>query len=353
MDNDNLLYSGRGIARGENGSEIGNVTMDVPVQNYVLWGQRVEIFARKTGFAEIAGAFNVTARFWRSSETDPDLGRKLEAGEVEGDSFLSGPDTLQPRLIVSGVVHEIRLIRNKTGRLAGFEFGPIDAPSGPDALSAGEMVLGLFERGAALSGVPLFCPVLRATRSDLAESRQSIVLPYPDVQISPPEKSKFPLIDVLFATLAEGRRATSVFYRALVFFKIVDTFIERIQPKLNRVCYDNNMPFDQLDLAFPEIPFHQISPPLVGVKYTAYRDRVRNRIRDVVAHLDPDSPIIPFDVAAEIEVRTASIALHYCASEVVTFVYKCVERLAQKDLALAQGLTYPIIDKRRKRYRQK
>ena len=350
MNDDRFLFRDRKMVPGPKGT-MGTVRVDIPVPHYTLWGQRVEMFTRKTGFTEVAGSFKISARFWRSGEIDFDLSSKLDTGELEGDSFLKAGPTFDLAVGSGGPEHDITIITNAKGRIAGFEFGPMEAPSCSLALAAGEKILGKFQRAAALAGVPLFCPTMRAWRPDMSESNAARLFPYPDMDLPPPTQLPYPIMETLVTALAEGRCATSVFYRALVFFKIVDTFIESIKPKLNRALHDLGQEMESFELSFPPDPFQKISPPLVGVKCTKYRDAVRNRIRDVIAHLDPDSPIVAFDVRAETEVRTVSIALHYCATEIVSYVERQLQAIEAKDAAAAQTLTYRGIDKRRKRTR--
>lgn len=344
-----LLYQAEGTAVGPAGSQKGSVKVEMPAQTYLLWGQRLEMYARKQGFTEVSGQFAVSAKFWRSGDPDSDLLQKLEGGEVEGDSFLTPDLKVKSQLNVASVLHDIQIKTNSKGRISGFEFGPIEAPSGSEALTAGEMVLARFERAAAIGGVPLYCAYILAIRPGLEEQRKSILLPYPDVQLPSPDSSPFPIMETLLSALAEGRRNPSIFYRALIFFKIVDTFIERIQPKLNHAFHDLGLICTPLDLSFPSDLFSKISKPLVGIKMTTYRDSVRNRIRDVIAHLDPDSSIVPFNVVAESEVRTASIALHYCATEITNYVASRITQLSTTHLPTALAFSYPVVDRRRKR----
>lgn len=227
----------------------------------------------------------------------------------------------------------------------------VDSPR--HAIIFGSTIAAQIQKSAALSGVPLFVACIVARRKDHADAETEVLAPYPVIEFRTTLESRFSAVNVLLAGLADGRRSTSVFYRFLAFFKIVESFIERLQPALTKECAYAGVPFDKFDLTLPDDPIGKVSPPLVGMKYTAYRDRVQGEIRDVIAHLDPAADIVPFDVQAESRVTTASIVLHYIAMNIVEFVERSLTTLAKIDPTKAEEFVFRKVDKRRKRTTKK
>jgi len=71
MDDQKWIYRGRDIVRGEPGAETGSISGQMPFPHFVLWGQRLEHYARAVGF-EPAGPIecNIRAVCWPSDAFD-------------------------------------------------------------------------------------------------------------------------------------------------------------------------------------------------------------------------------------------------------------------------------------------
>ncbi len=354
MEQPTPLYSGRDTARGEPDAEIGSISAQMPLPHFVLWGQRLEYYARAVGYKPGTSVeCNIGGVCWPSDAFDGALLNRLTTAEATGDSFAVPVEGTEFGIGFGGTTHAIRFQQNDHGRIAGFELGPVVAPNVNDALAVGELVATQLQRSAALAGVPLRFALVRAATIDRREMLEARVLPYPNMPLAIALPSPFPVAEALLATLAEGRRNTSTFYRALVFFKIVEAFIDKLQPALIKTCHEAGLALERLDLKLPEVPFREVDPGLIGKSYTSYRSDVQSQIRDVIAHLDPTSPIVPFELKAESKVRKASIVLHYIATMIAIHVQRNLQMLAGHDHARAVTFTYESVDRRRGRHKKR
>lgn len=327
---------------GEPGT-VTEVELRFPTPHYVLWGQQVVSYQNHSGVKlDEYDDFLLEARFWHSSVPEAQTLQELRKGTLQGDSHLSLPEGTSLSLQINDTEYGLTFEVNADGRISGLTMGPCRAPSPIDALYLMEaLVRGVQRMAARNNATPMHVAYTRVRNVSDTKRLERSAMPYPTSAISLGLDTRFPGVQPLLDSLADGRRLSDVFGRFLAFYKVAETYIEAVQPRLLKVLHTANVTVEKLTFEIPEDPFRHIAPSLVGMRWTRYLDEIKkNQLRNMTAHLDPAAPITPFDVATEDRVRTASIVLHYIAATVCERLVQMMERLAAVDPESAASLRF-------------
>lgn len=247
-----------------------------------------------------------------------------------GESFIDGGsnapnfqfDVLAQRL-------DLKPIANGAGRLGGFVSSDLTGRFGDIIVLAKEItnivLLGL----VAPTKSPCFLDTLHICSADKKQRYYRTIAHY-DVSAPLNRPLTIAALVPMITLFAEGIRATSVFYRFLCFYKIVEQLIDRVGPILTQI--GSSMGLDPLRLngivPFPD--FDKIAPQATGKKFTVVRSDYQDKYRNVIAHFDLSSPIQPFSQKAEAEVQVASAVMLFAADTMLKDVHSYINELKHR-----------------------
>jgi len=303
-----------------------------PVPHWIMWGQPVNFYMSHDDISsDRVTSFRIINRLSRNIVSSADHQMALTRDEVAatGDSFYD------PRLLAAPIqvnVHDRAItfstIDNPEGHLAGFGSDEIEDISFDAAVNCARASANLLAISlSAATNIPCLFETVQVQSVDMRQQYTRVTLPYPTVVLTISSYKSLPAMEPFITLYAEGLRAQSPFYRFLCFFKIADKLLSTVLQQLRTIGNALSVPAPNFSGTVPSDPFDKIAPVYVGKKYTAVRDSLQERYRNVIAHLDLASPLRPFDVGSEADVGGASRVMAYIAHDLLYRTYEYIKAL--------------------------
>ena len=124
----------------------------------------------------------------------------------------------------------------------------------------------------------------------------------------------------------EGLRQ-SPFYRFLSFFKVAQQINAAARAQLRKLCEKHGVQPPLLNGVLPAEPVKFFAAAMVGTKYTVAITNYQELYRNSIAHLDAGDKVLPFDLAVESRVRTASMVLAFIVEDLLNQIAATVKEL--------------------------
>jgi hypothetical protein len=305
-----------------------------PVPHWVLWGQQVNYYMIVD--AELSRdrltSFRIFVRLTRNRVGAHEHAFGLTSSEIaaSGDSYYDAKLLASSPLKVNVQERDIILnsIVNAQDRLAGFESEDIQNITLDGAVSYARAAANLFAVSlSAATNIPCIFDIIQVRSADTQLQYSRVTLPYPEAVLQIASYQSISALEPFITVYAEGLREQSVFYRFLCFFKVVDKLLSSVLPQLRKLGEMYSVAGPNFSGTIPSDPFDKVAPDYVGKKYTAVRDSLQERYRNVIAHLDVSSPIRPFDVSSEGDVGAASRVMAYVAHDLLYRTYEYIRAL--------------------------
>jgi len=226
---------------------------------------------------------------------------------------------------------------NSANRLAYLELEPYRATTIDDALNIARVAVNsaalMFAVQTKLS---LYWDAILVQSNDKMQIRMEYRGPRPSMPFMQPEGVWMQASLVRFAQVfAEGIRSESPFYRFLSFFKIAQQVNSSVRAQLRKLCERQDVTPPALNGVLPDDPIKLFAASMVGTKYTKAITEYQELYRNSIAHLNAGDKLLPFDLAAEGRVRTASMVLAYIVDDLLNQIAATVKALQLKGLSAA------------------
>jgi len=227
---------------------------------------------------------------------------------------------------------------NGENRLAYLELEPYGAATIDDALNVARVAVNSAALMFAVqTRLPLYWDAILVQSNDKMQIRMEYRNPKPSMPFKQPEGVWMQTSLVRFAQVfAEGLRSESPFYRFLSFFKIAYQVNSSVRAQLRKLCERQGLTPPALNGELPDDPIKLFAPAMVGKKYSKVIVEYQELYRNSVAHLDADDKLLPFDLAAEGQVRTASMVIAYLVGDLLDQMAGTVNALQLKGLSDAE-----------------
>ncbi len=300
----------------------GIAKLELPQPHWVLWGHPANLFTSVDGTdPDRRTDFKILIQFSKERRADFVGNLSLHAVDVSssGDSNY-GLARAEASAYISNGEKVLRFtpLLNSGKRLAGMESDIIQDVSFDDAITCALTFASRLERIlCVMTKIPLFVEVIQVESVDTRQAYTRSSYSYPSVSISKFMTPEIICMSPLLSVYAEGMRETSPFYRFLCFFKLVDKLLSKVNGMLQTLGASHDVPAPNMNLEMPHDPFGVILPGVVGKRYNRVRDELQDRFRNVIAHLDLESAIEPFNLEAEFEVAKSAMALAYIAEDLL------------------------------------
>lgn len=325
------------------GPETGQLVVEVPEPHWTIWGRysNFGMVADRVDPARFTN-FRIIMRLAKSDAFGSDalIELSLEVVSETGDSFFDISKLGSTIQLSNGSnVVELNLINNKHNRLAGVSTEIINVAF-QSAIEMSRQIANYLSLAITVpSSIPCTIDRIFIASGDMQQRYWRTLMPYPIFSFESLRLRSVPAIDPFTSVYAEGIRARSPFYRFLCFFKIVEQIIKS-GGHIAALATEYNVARPVLNGMVPSDPFSNLTPQYVGKKYTVLQSELQTRYRNVIAHLDLNSPIQPFQLEAEAEVEQSAIVLSFVARELLFKLYDFAIALAQHGCNLAE-LRFP------------
>jgi hypothetical protein len=292
----------------------GPTSVQLPWAPWPLLNQWLQFFAREHGMAVPTGPkiYQARIRFGRSSDGNPPMQGPFDwDGAANGDSYLINPEPVNDFAIrMEGAHCSVKF--NAQNRLAYIELESVSATEIEQVLRFARKIANSLEFTMGMAtNIPLFYDAIIARSVDRKESFVDTHPPVPTYSIGNGDSVwlRKPLRAVASLFL-EGLRSNSPFYRFLCFFNVAARINDVTKSRLRKVCVENGVEVPKLNgnLSADGV-IDVVAPELIGAKYTDLINRYRSEYRNAIAHFDTDDRLVPFDMDAESQARTAAIVM--------------------------------------------
>jgi hypothetical protein len=301
-------------------------TESMPQPHWVMWGQAINFFVvDQSAPTDRASTYVAVVRLCRSRSYDAEqnIGLAIEDIAATGDSFFSFAENVTEVTFSNGADQiTFSPIQNSNGRLAGFSTSAIESTFDNAVKSFREATNHLIRAMMIGTNVPCLIDTVIVRSVDTRQQFARYTLPFPSITLTSLAPGRVEAMEPFISLYGEGLREPSPFYRFLCFFKIVDKLLAVVLNRLREAGVPHSVGPPDFSGPLPHDPFDVIFPAQAGRRYTAIRDALQDRYRNVIAHLDLESPVRPFDIATEGEVASASRAMSFIAHDLLFRTYE-------------------------------
>lgn len=324
------------------GPESGLYAFDLSSLHWSMWGQQINYELSEKGVdPKRRSKYDIFVRLGTTPFSVAPETLELSADEIKrtGDScFDASAETMVFEFGVDGQRIRFNPISNANARLAGFESHDIESTLGEAIVIAKQAVNNILLSLVAPTRTPCFLDQIHIRSTDGKQRYYRTIAHFP---LTAPANRPL-TISALVPTItlyAEGIRASSVFYRFLCFYKIVEQIIDTVAPALTRAGASVAEGPLKFNVTIPSPEFDSIAPNLIGKKVTAVRSDFQKEYRNVIAHFDLNSPIQPFFLEAEAALQVASAVMFFAADALLKEAHTYINEIKRKGFNV-ESLTF-------------